>query len=313
VGLRIIGPWPRYVSVTAPEKTRWDAKRNRHELGSIFVFGSAVMMRLVCYPTLDNPPQLRPASTKRDWMNESAGRYAYRCLPLVIANSHGWELVLDRSFLATWTGGVEAEALTIAFEGDGRSPLPASHFGQGVLTFQVGYLFETEELYNLWVMGPINTRKDGAVPLCGVVETDWAPYTFTMNWLFTRPGSVRFDQGEPFCHFFPVPRHLLRDFEPEIHDLATLPEKAGDFGAWLTAREAAVERRRKGELERPSDVWSMNYFRGKTPGGEVTAKEHESRLMVKPFADRRSGAALSRVEAALREGSDPNEPTREAE
>jgi hypothetical protein len=236
---------------------------------------------------------VRPASVRRDWMNRSPDHFAYRCLPLVIANTHGWELLLDQSFSATWTGGSSSAALTLSFPLDAeRSSLPASHFGQGVLTFQVGYLFQTEELYNLWVTGPINSVKDGIAPLTGVVETDWAPYTFTMNWIFTRPGTVQFEKGEPFCHFFPTPRHLLAAVEPEVRELEETSRKSQDFTAWLASREAAVERYRSGQS--PDGPWSMRYFKGEGPDGEVLAKGHESRLRVRPFVDhssRRSSSA----------------------
>ena len=33
---------------------------------------------------------LEPAPTDREWMDNSGQRYAYRCLPLVIANQAGW-------------------------------------------------------------------------------------------------------------------------------------------------------------------------------------------------------------------------------
>ena len=51
----------------------------------------------------------------------------------------------------------------------------------------------------MWAMGPPNHIKDGIQPLVGLVETDWLPFPFTMNWIFTRPGRVRFAKGEPFC------------------------------------------------------------------------------------------------------------------
>ena len=55
------------------------------------------------------------------------------------------------------------------------------------------------------VQGPINRPKDGIAALSGIIETDWSPYSFTMNWMFTRPGTpVRFEKGEPYCHIFPV-------------------------------------------------------------------------------------------------------------
>ena len=36
------------------------------------------------------------------------------------------------------------------------------------------------------VTGPFNQPKDAIQPLTAIVETDWAPFTFTMNWKFTR-------------------------------------------------------------------------------------------------------------------------------
>ena len=131
-------------------------------------------MRLICYPTLEAPPIVRPAPPKRDWMTQTPARFAYRCLPLVIANSHGWELLVDQAFAATWSGGSAASEMEISFLAESRSSLPASHFGEGVLTFQVGYLFETEERHNLWITGPINSPKDGIIPLSG----SWRPTGF---------------------------------------------------------------------------------------------------------------------------------------
>ena len=56
-----------------------------------------------------------------------------------------------------------------------------SHFGSGVLTFHAGYLFRTPPGWAVWARGAPNTVKDGIVPLDGLVETDWLPFTFTMN------------------------------------------------------------------------------------------------------------------------------------
>jgi len=44
-------------------------------------------------------------------------------------------------------------------------------------------------------MGPPNWPKDGVYPLSGLVETDWLPFPFTMNWQMTRAGSVSFSAG----------------------------------------------------------------------------------------------------------------------
>ena len=156
---------------------------------------------------------LRPAPLDRDWMDATNQRYAYRCLPLNIANAHGWEILCPSGFSATWRGGGMRDDIVIIPDPGASSPV-ISHFGNGVLTFHVPALFRTEPGFDLMVQGPINRPKDGVSPLAGVVETDWAPFTFTMNWAFTAPGAnVRFEKGEPFCHVFPVQRGELERFE----------------------------------------------------------------------------------------------------
>ena len=49
---------------------------------------------LICYRTEESPPELIPARPERDWMELTDQRYAYRCIPLSIANASGWEVVL---------------------------------------------------------------------------------------------------------------------------------------------------------------------------------------------------------------------------
>src|SRR6185312_10491140 len=115
-------------------------------------------MRLIAYRTSRFPNPIRPGSPRRAWMDDTTRRFAYRCLPLTIANQHGWELLCPCSFEALWTGGRSTRAIQIVrLAGDG--PLPESHFGEGVLTFHPGYLFRTEDRTNLFVTGPLNTRR----------------------------------------------------------------------------------------------------------------------------------------------------------
>lgn len=41
---------------------------------------------------------IRPAPLEREWMNGTNQRFAYRCLPLNIANAHGWEILNAAGF-----------------------------------------------------------------------------------------------------------------------------------------------------------------------------------------------------------------------
>ena len=177
-------------------------------------------MNLTAYVVDGHTVDIRPAPVDREWMNNTGERFAYRCLPLSVANSHGWEILCSADFSAIWDGGRGLDAVTVTTD-KGSNAAALSHFDSGVLTFHVPCLFRTDAGVDLIVSGPINRPKDAIAALTGLIETDWAPYSFTMNWQFTRPHTaVRFEKGEPFCHFMPVRRGKIEAVEPELRLLS---------------------------------------------------------------------------------------------
>jgi hypothetical protein len=70
-------------------------------------------MKLVCYAFGPNPLPLRPAPVARDWMDRVPDRHAYRCLPLNIANAHGWEVASPCAFEVEWDGGPRDRSMAI--------------------------------------------------------------------------------------------------------------------------------------------------------------------------------------------------------
>lgn len=240
-------------------------------------------MKLVAYPTVAHPPELRPAPAGRGWMDALPEAYAYRCLPLTIANAHGWELCATTAFTATWNGGPSKDDIKIESAGGGL--LPTTHFGSGILTFHIGYLFRTDPGISLMAQGPINRPKDAIQALAGVIETDWSPYTFTMNWLFTRKDTpIRFEQGESFCHIFPVPRAALEAVETEIADFQTAdPEGFAQHKAWSDSRNAFNADLLKEQSEARAKKWQKDYYRGYNPDGAESPGDHRTKLRLKPF------------------------------
>jgi hypothetical protein len=242
-------------------------------------------MDLICYLHPGWAPLIRPAPATRAWMDETPEAFAYRCLPLNIANAHGWELLAPCGFDATWTGEAGVDAVTITPAPDAKPErLPVSLFGQGVLTFHVEGIFRTPPGWNLWVGGSPNRAKDGIAPLTGIVETDWSPFTFTMNWRFTRPGHrIHFDALEPICFLFPVERAAIEAFSPKFEPLDADPATKERFQAWSRARDAFHERMRLDPPRTPADRWQKHYYRGVDAAGESLVDDHRSKLHLRPF------------------------------
>jgi hypothetical protein len=62
-------------------------------------------MKLTLYPLTVEAPPVRPADPRRNWMDETPESFAYRCLPLALANQHGWEVTTQAGFTASFVAG----------------------------------------------------------------------------------------------------------------------------------------------------------------------------------------------------------------
>jgi len=241
---------------------------------------------LICYLHPGWEPLIRPAPATRAWMDATPDSFAYRCLPLNIANAHGWEMLNPCGFDACWDGGIGPEAVTIRSEGGeaGAVRAPVSLFGQGVITFHVEGIFRTPPGWNMWVGGSPNRAKDGIHALCGVIETDWSPFTFTMNWRFTRPDHwVHFDAMEPFCFLFPVQRAAIERFRPRIEPLDSDPATQAGFVAWSQARDEFHRCMAQTPPSASADRWQKHYYRGVDVEGRALIDDHRSKLRLPAF------------------------------
>lgn len=240
--------------------------------------------RITAFMVGDAPLVIRPAPLERDWMSATHDRFAYRCLPLNIANGHGWEILSPSGFAAGWTGQPGLDAVVIGPDAGTTAPA-ISHFGHGILTFHIPALFRTEPGYDLVVQGPVNRPKDGIYALTGVVETDWMPFSFTMNWVFTRPNVLlRFEKNEPICHIFPVRRGEIEALTPEVRPLSDDPVLKAEYEAWSASRNTFNADLKTPGSAAQAEKWQKVYLRGQTETGQVeAADDHRTRLRVKPF------------------------------
>jgi uncharacterized protein DUF6065 len=248
-------------------------------------------LKLTAYRATGRACAVVPAPVRRDWMDRTTARFANRCLPMLMANQAGWWVPNPRRFTARWDGGDGPLALRIEYD-EGRPPFPASsHFGYGILTFHIPLLIRTPPGWNLLVRGPANLPKDGASALEGLVETDWAVATFTVNWKLTRPGlEVEFAPGEPVCMLVPQRRGDLERFSPAFAPLEQLPEHDA-YRAWCDSRTGFLREMRKRRGENPaaaSKLWQRDYMLGTDPAaasGESGFPRHQRRLALREFAD----------------------------
>ncbi len=241
-------------------------------------------MKLICYALHEDPPKIVPAPPERAWMDRFTGRHPYRCLPLAIGNCYGWQMLLAAHVRASWNGGPEKSDLVV------ETPRPhtaVSNFSRGVITFDVPILFRTEPGYQLMVTGPTNEFKDGAAPMMAIIETEWLSYTFTMNYQFTRPGTVVWEKDEPFCQIAVVPALVQESVEPELRRISEDPDAKAELKILTDLRTDFRSRQDRYEPEAVKQAWQRYYFKGIHPDGRPEPS-HQVKMRLREVQDKRS-------------------------
>jgi hypothetical protein len=178
--------------------------------------------------------RLRPSPARRHWMDGLP--YSYQCLPMVMANQWGWQVLCPTDVRVTWNGSTSSAGLRVEVDPPYGVAIK-SQFGLGIVTFSLPWLFRTSPGWDLYVKGPGNRWKPNCVPLEGVIETWWLNYTFTMNWKLVEPGTVEFAKGESLCQLVPVP-HGTFDGASAVETLlgTAEPEAQAELLHWLGER-----------------------------------------------------------------------------
>lgn len=228
-----------------------------------------------------------PGSRRRGWMDATPQRFANRCLPLLIANQYGWLLLAPCRIRVVWSGGNALDSLKVEYAHGEERRFAASHFGNGILTFSMNFIFRTPRGYNLHVRGPANMPKDGISPLEGIIESDWSEATFTMNWKMTRAHHpIVFEQEEPFATLTPVARGEIERFRGEIRPISDNPALQKGYADWSQSRSTFNAGLRVEGSEARAMGWQRHYVRGETVS-HTKAEEHQTGLSLSEFIDRR--------------------------
>lgn len=273
---------------TAVETSLKPTRLRRQRTKPIEVNNPVPRRSLIAYGI--HPEQRTPftrASSSRIWMDETPDRFAYRCLPMVIANQAGWLILNPEAVAVTWDGGEDRKGLAVECPDGAQFTHAHSHFGSGILTFTINYLIRVPRGYNLLVRGPANTPKDGIYALEGIVEADWSVATFTMNWKVTRAGHrIVFERDEPIAMISPMRRGELEQFSPELRSLSDDPALRNAYEQWSRSRTGHLEELAVTGSPAQQLKWQRHYYHGLNVDGTI-APEHQTKMKLREFTDKR--------------------------
>ena len=224
----------------------------------------------------------RWAEWERTWMDATHNKFAYRCLPLTIANQTGWWLDNPVGFTAIWDGNASPGSVRFQFDHEPGlwGQWIKDQFGEGIISWGTPFLLRTEPTGSrLMVSGPVNSFKHGVQALTAIIESDWMYMSFTMNWKITAPGvSVRFEAGEPVMQMIPLFSDLFANLENAsvtYMNIDDAPDIAAAYTGWQQQRREFRERMVAGQTK---EQWQKDYFTGRDMLGRGVTSGHKTRL-----------------------------------
>ncbi len=253
--------------------------------------------KVVAYPLpgaeVDVEACIRPCAPQRDWMENSPLKFAKRCIPLLAANTMGWEIINPVRANIRWNGGATNADLEISAP---QHPfVPQSHFGLGIATWILPFVFRTPKDIGLVVTGPANSDQPRAKPLDAFVRTDWLPFPFTMSWqMMEKDRRIRFEAGTAICRVFPFPLALLNEMALEVRDMNEDPGFVAEFNEWHARRQTNVAQASEatqkwvegGEKPTGEGAWNSAYVR-QTVDSDDDSERAQTIFKVAPPVDKR--------------------------
>ncbi len=220
-----------------------------------------------------------PLAMKRNWMTDSKYKFAYKCLPLNIANQYGFAVLSPADFTVDYWGGDDGNAVDVMVHSDDPQIKEniVSYLGEKTVTIHLDFCLQTPEGYSTYIRGIANETKDGIKYLDAIVETDWLPYTFSYSFVVTSPGIYEFKKNEPLFMFFPIERNTVENFTLRNQSIKTNDDFYKDFSEYANSRNKLTFDVKDGKVEGPH--FQRFYQEGRGPFKKYLIKNHIKKMI----------------------------------
>jgi hypothetical protein len=105
-----------------------------------------------------------------------------------------------------------------------------------------------------------------------------------MNWIFTRPGRIRFEKGEPFCFITLTPHRVMDQVQPIQRSFSTDPAYREQYEVWLRERDNFNKRLDRKDPDAVREAWQRFYFKGEIPEDKgPSPADHMNKRRLKPI------------------------------
>jgi hypothetical protein len=161
--------------------------------------------------------EVKPLSIKRDWMDETFDRHAYRCFPVSIANMLGWYISFPEDIEFIWDGISDStpDHVTIT---KGEKYVHANR-ANATISFNTGLTVKTENNVSLLIMPVPNQFIDGVQSFTTIISTSILQSDLPCAWHITKANTpILIPANTPISSFIPISINSVESFSLNLYD-----------------------------------------------------------------------------------------------
>lgn len=200
-------------------------------------------MKVTLTRSHQNPPEIRQLRPRREWMDGTYNKHAYKCPPLTRANVHGWEILLPCDVSFIWEGGNTVPKVIKGGKKTYTTPQGQEYERDilmpsviGAMSFTIGWAITTPPGFSVWMSAPPNSPVPGLYPMTAMIP-GWWPDEVNMNYICTTPNKiVTMSEGEPFMYFQIVDDSFLEEVEFDVVNMWDDPELMASRQSYSAAK-----------------------------------------------------------------------------
>jgi hypothetical protein len=176
------------------------------------------------YPAGEIQFPISSARRDRKWMSNNI--HSYRCTPMTVANSYGWDIISPKNYDIEWDGDMEPwndgknkkSHMKVFGDGIERPSEVDFHLGSGTLSFKIGWTPKLSKGWGIMLTDVPNKDYNGWRCLTAIIEVDKFTYPIMPSIQLDRPGKISIKKGEVFCRLIPVPMDIVADSDCAIEE-----------------------------------------------------------------------------------------------
>ena len=160
--------------------------------------------------------EIAPMSVKRNWMDETSERHAYRCFPVTQANMVGWSLSCIKDIIFTWDGINDQTPDHVKIASPDGS---YAGRGQSSVSLNTGLVFRTSKDVSIWTINPVNYFSKDFETMSNLISTSFYDSPLPLAIRAKRANvETRIEAGTPVATIVPISLTNLNNSSINIVD-----------------------------------------------------------------------------------------------